>query len=486
MSHRLEQFRRRAASVMDDVPLAVAPTTPCREVVAAMTARGAGCALIVAEDGALAGIVTDQDVTRRLAYQTPPDTPIAAVMTTPVVTIARDDPLFRGVAMMHRRGIRHLPVVEADGRPVGLVDRLAATAAIAAPLLDRIGRLGGDDSLDGLRTVRATAVALAADLIDDGVAAIEVQRLLADLNRDLYRRVVAGAVAAMAAAGRGRPPVRFDVLGMGSGGRGETFLSPDQDNGMILADYPDEDHAEIDAWFIELAERMTRTLDAIGMPLCRGNVMATNPLWRKTLGQWCAQTAAWSRRRSFLAARLVGIVLDFQAAAGEGRLTAALRDHIARQVGRSRGFLRELYLSETDAAPALGWFNRLLVETDDPDHRGEINLKYRGTLPMVDAVRLLALQAGVTATSTLGRLAGLKASGVMTDAQHDELARAFALITERLLKSQITAHRAGRPPSAFVDPRRLSLRERRALVQALAAVDRLRARLRAEFSADVF
>ena len=29
---------------------------------------------------------------------------------------------------------------------------------------------------------------------------------------------------------------------MGSGGRGESYLFPDQDNGFILADYPDAEH----------------------------------------------------------------------------------------------------------------------------------------------------------------------------------------------------------------------------------------------------
>jgi hypothetical protein len=57
---------------------------------------------------------------------------------------------------------------------------------------------------------------------------------------------------------------------MGSGGRGESLLFPDQDHGFVLADYPDEQHGEIDPWFIELAERFTATLDRLHFPLCDG------------------------------------------------------------------------------------------------------------------------------------------------------------------------------------------------------------------------
>ena len=45
----------------------------------------------------------------------------------------------------------------------------------------------------------------------------------------------------------------------------ENFLYPDQDNGFILADYPDADHNRIDAFFIALAARFTHDLDR-GLP----------------------------------------------------------------------------------------------------------------------------------------------------------------------------------------------------------------------------
>ena len=120
----------------------------------------------------------------------------------------------------------------------------------------------------------------------------ELQALLTEINFELHRRALVLAINGLAADGWGEPPVPFALIVMGSAGRGECLLAPDQDNGFILADYDDEAHARIDAYFVPLAERFTHLLDDIGFPLCLGNVMATNPVWRKRISEWRKQIAS--------------------------------------------------------------------------------------------------------------------------------------------------------------------------------------------------
>ncbi len=141
---------------------------------------------------------------------------------------------------------------------------------------------------------------------------------------------------------------------MGSGGRGENFVYPDQDNGIIIGDYADERHTEIDAWFVELAERMTQGLDRIGFPLCKGAVMATNPLWRKTQTQWKDQVTMWSRRRNTTALRLCDIFFDFRSVWGEAGMARELRRHVTRATGGNVAFLRDMYEDGRDHAVGLG------------------------------------------------------------------------------------------------------------------------------------
>ena len=192
------------------------------------------------------------------------------------------------------------------------------------------------------------------------------------INNDIYRRIVNLNMNQMAREGFGPPPARFSVIVMGSGGRGENYLYPDQDNGFIIEDYPDENHTEIDAWFIELAERMTRDLDAVGLPLCKGFVMATNPLWRKTLPQWKQQLDIWNKRPNTTRLRLCDIFFDFRTVWGETDMADELRRHVTQISKNNPAFLRAMYEDDQDHGTALGWFGRFITvkKEDEPDFEG--------------------------------------------------------------------------------------------------------------------
>ncbi len=481
---RTAAFRQLARDHMRAKPLLLPPGTSCGETVARMAEAGAESAIIADESGTILGIVTEQDVTRRIAFRVPAETPVEAVMSAPVKTIAGRDYLYHAIAHMRRARLRHMPVVDDAGRAIGLISLHEALAATSTRLVGLIDRLTHEETLAGLQEVKAAQVEVAEALFGDNVPAAEIQTLLSDINIDIYRRVVTLALRAMAEAGWGAPPVDFAVIVLGSGGRGESFLFPDQDNGFVLADYPDEEHGRIDAFFIELAERMTRALDDLGIPFCRGHVMATNPVWRKTLSQWRAQIDIWIKRRSDVALRLADIFFDFRVACGDADLVRQLREHVVKVLPANAGFLREMYGLQADHRVALGWFGRLRTHVA-PDRPGRwIDLKYAGTLPLVEGVRLFALRHGVAETSTLERIARLRDLGVIDANEEDYLSGAFHLMTDFLLRQQIVDFRAGRRVGNQVPVRGLSRRERDMLVAHLAAIDAFRDRLRAELTGE--
>jgi CBS domain-containing protein len=75
------------------------------DVVAAMAAQRASSALVVDVAGGIAGIFTEQDATRRVTFQTGPETPVDVVMTRPAATIGADDFLYHAIARMRRLGL---------------------------------------------------------------------------------------------------------------------------------------------------------------------------------------------------------------------------------------------------------------------------------------------------------------------------------------------------------------------------------------------
>ena len=79
-------------------------------------------AILIVEDGRVAGIFTERDLLNRvIARRLDPDaTPLAEVMTREPQTLAPDMPLAHALVMMYEGCYRHVPVVE-NGRPVGMV-----------------------------------------------------------------------------------------------------------------------------------------------------------------------------------------------------------------------------------------------------------------------------------------------------------------------------------------------------------------------------
>jgi CBS domain-containing protein len=103
-------------------------------------------ALLVVEDGRLAGIFTERDALFRVIAEgrSPETTRLAEVMTPNPRTIAPDRPFGHALHLMHEGEFRHVPVVE-NGRPLGMVsarDALSPDLAQFVSDLDRRSHIG--------------------------------------------------------------------------------------------------------------------------------------------------------------------------------------------------------------------------------------------------------------------------------------------------------------------------------------------------------
>ena len=92
-----------------------------REAARLMKERHVGAVMIV-EDGKLAGIFTERDVLFRVVAEDRDarTTSLADVMTRNPRTVHPDKPFPDALHLMYEGGFRHVPVVE-DGRPVGVI-----------------------------------------------------------------------------------------------------------------------------------------------------------------------------------------------------------------------------------------------------------------------------------------------------------------------------------------------------------------------------
>jgi len=486
MPARTEVFTRLVRDHMGAAPLLVHGDTRCAELLEQIRAQQSSSAVVIDDGGIPLGIVTEQDICRRITFRLDADAPVREAMSRPLWTVNAGDRLFHAIGRMRRRGLRHMPVVqERSGRVVGLLELNTALAVAVGQMVDQIDRLTHAETLRGMEQTKQAQAVVAAQLFDDATPAPAVQAFLTGINSDLHARIVELCLQDMADSGWGPPPVGFDVVVMGSGGRGESFMYPDQDNGFILEDYPDDAHPDVDPWFIELARRMTGSLNRLGFPYCNGHVMATNPLWRKTLPQWQAQVDRWIGKGAGMVLRLADIFFDFAPVYGDGAVSRELRRHVTAAADRPF-FLREIFELDAKHEVALGPFNRLLVDREAGPDKGKLDLKMTGTLPLVGAVRIAALANRIPHTSTTARIDALHDCGFLTGDERDYLAGAFEHITGLVLRQQIRDFTARRQIGNHVAPDDLTRRERDMLVDGFKAIKQFRKRLRMELTAELF
>jgi len=113
MAHTVSDF-------MTPHPTVVEVTDTLRSVAETMATQDVG-ALIVAEGGAVVGVITDRDlVVRGLANGIGLDAPVGQLATGDLVTVGPGDSVVDVVEIMRDRAVRRVPVVEGD-QAVGIV-----------------------------------------------------------------------------------------------------------------------------------------------------------------------------------------------------------------------------------------------------------------------------------------------------------------------------------------------------------------------------
>ena len=138
-------MQRKVAGILEEKGAGVWAVSPGDTVLTAletMAEHNIGAVLVLdGED--LGGILTERDYARKikLAALGSGDTPVANIMTTPVVTVVPTASVAECMDLMTDRRIRHLPVVDDDGRLVGIVSIGDIVKAMMAQQRDLIADL---------------------------------------------------------------------------------------------------------------------------------------------------------------------------------------------------------------------------------------------------------------------------------------------------------------------------------------------------------
>ncbi|WP_336771638.1 DUF294 nucleotidyltransferase-like domain-containing protein [Paenibacillus sp. MMO-58] len=248
---------------------------------------------------------------------------------------------------------------------------------------------------------------------------------LNELHDTLICRSIILAEAEMARLGSGSPPVPYAYLLFGSGGRQEQTLSSDQDSGIVFED-PAGDSEDTRAYFQQLTSIIVSTLHQSGYPLCEGNVLSNNPEWCMSLTEWKVKLNGWFEEPAWEAVRYLLILADGRSVFGDHRLAFELRDHYFNNVIEHPNITRRMLDNTMRHKVLLGLFGHLLKEQYGTD-AGSLDIKYGAYIPLVNAIRLLAIQAGIRDTSTLSRIRMLALHDLLPSEEAAAYEQAFLL-----------------------------------------------------------
>jgi CBS domain-containing protein len=122
----------------------IAPHATVYDAIALMAGKGVG-ALVVIDKVALVGIVSERDYARKVILQgrSSRETPVSAIMSSPVITINSGWTVNECLRAMTTNRIRYLPVLE-DGVVAGLVsigDLVRSVLSMQAHTIDQLETL---------------------------------------------------------------------------------------------------------------------------------------------------------------------------------------------------------------------------------------------------------------------------------------------------------------------------------------------------------
>ena len=457
-------------------PYTVPLEATVRETLEGMERLRAGSVVVVdRRRGVPLGIFTLRDLLRRVALPGGDlGQPIAAVMTSGLITLAPQATAHQAALAMARNRVRHILVVDGEGALVGVVSQDDLFGLQRVGVKEISDEIQAAADLGGLRRAALGVRRLTGGLLAQGVAAETLTHYVSTLNDLLTIRVLE-----LTADELDPPTVPMCWIALGSEGRLEQTFATDQDNGIIF-DAEGDDAGPVREALLPFAREVNRRLDACGFPSCKGEIMAGNPRWCLPLSEWKRTFSTWIFDPQPQALLHAAIFFDLRAIHGSEALAEKLRAWVLAAARRQPLFLRLMAENAVRWQPPLGAF-RGFVYDRSKEFPHTLDLKANGARPFVDAARVLALAAGVPHTSTAQRLR--VAADALPFAAEDVAAivDGYHFVHMVRLRHQCSARGGGNGRENRVDPRELNDLDRHVLKEAFLQARKLQNRLAAEF-----
>ena len=449
------------------------PDATVGEAASVMTEAGQSCALI--DRGGEIGIVTDSDFRTALAGgQIDGHSPVWSLASFPAATIEADTLVGDAFLRMVESGFHHL-VVTGVGDTVGILRVVdLASAEVRNPLVIRRA-VDEASTVDELATAAALLPSTWLELYDTGVAVMHIAGLLSAVIDAIMERLID-----LTDVGEDFVPQRTSWLLLGSVARREPLPRSDLDTSLVWEDLPEmpPPAGKLQRW----AGRVLDNMERCGLDRCADGANATNPVFARSRSDAITAATSWiTNPTQHNALLLTSMIADSRPITGVA-LGRAVSDAMLATT-RSRDYLARLLRYTISARPPVGFVRDFVVEHSG-DHRGLLNLKARGLVPIASLGRWIALVTGDDRGSTVTRLRRGGDAGLLTTDETEVLIRAFEYLYGLVLDREIEAiRRNDSEVTTWIAPKELDTLTRRYLREAFRSVAEVQSRLDSEWVA---
>jgi len=372
---------------------------------------------------------------------------------------------------MMSKNIHHLPVTVED-KPVGIVALNDFARAQNSEPIYLIQSLHRAQNREDIYAIAENLPAMIEKMIQANVRAVEIGRVITSVTDAITQQLIYIAKQVF-----GPEPCAYAWVVFGSQARQDQMLGSDQDNGLILEECADE---AARAYFQKFAHFINEGLDRSGLKFCPGGIMAMTEKWCQPLKQWQDYFIRWIRQPEPKALMHASIFYDIRHVAGLKSLTESLRTVVLEEASKNTIFQACMAENACQSSPPLGFFKQFVLEKDG-DHKSVLDLKHRGTVPIVALARLYCLAHHLKEVNTLDRLEALESNQILSSADVRNLCDAHEFIAHLRLENQELLMRRGLEPSNTLDPETLSPLMRRQLKDAFSVVASSQKALRMRF-----
>ena len=449
--------------------------TTIRQTAALLTASRRSAVLILDGNSQPIGLVTDADLRKKVIVDgLSPENPVELIMSSPLIRVDSEIPVFEAVLTMMRHRIKHLAVFQKSRIKGVITERDLLLARSHSPMF-LIHEIQTANGVAELRAAYEKLPGVIRHLIAGGGRAPYLNAIITATTDAVLFRLMDITLEAL-----GPPPVRFAFLLFGSEGRKEQTLKTDQDNAIVFEDAAGGQPAQVTGYFTELGSRVCDGLNEIGQKHCEFDIMAKNPAWCQPLSRWKAYYRRWLESDDPEAMLKAGIFFDFRLGYGSQRLVDELHAALFDKLADWPGMLRQMARNTLHYRPPLGLFGNFVLQ-DRKEGRKGLDIKSAMRL-VVDFGRIYALQAGMVETNTVKRLQALHQQGRLDQSEFDDLMHAYEFLMHLRLKHQSTRmEEAGGEPDNLLQPERLTTIDQQTLKEAFKQIRIVHARLRMDF-----